>query len=275
MWGGIRGHQHPWQTSDFADRLHHLHVRHTCIFDLLARATQLKRQTNALMPLKVSVIIPTINESANIANAITKAWAAGASEVIVVDGGSNDETASIAQTCDCKFIHSDKGRAAQQNLGESVATGDVLLFLHADCWLEESGVEQITQAIDQGANYGCFFQKFDSPKWKYRWLERGNSLRTRFFEVIYGDQGLFIRRELFRELGKFPDEPFMEDLLFSRTLRKHSRPVFLPGPLYASARRWEKEGFVRQQLRNWHIVLMNWIGWTPTQLKRRYKQHDE
>ncbi|MCY2965078.1 MAG: TIGR04283 family arsenosugar biosynthesis glycosyltransferase [Planctomycetota bacterium] len=220
--------------------------------------------------MSISIIIPTLNESAGIADAVQRAQALGGLEVIVVDGGSTDGTVDLARDA-TRVLTTDPGRARQQNAGAAVATGDVLLFLHADCWLEPGSLNEIAAALADPAYVGgCFGQQIEAIGRKYRWLEWGNALRVRRWTLAYGDQAIFVRKSVFEELGGFPDLKLMEDLFFMRTLRRRGRFALLPPLLHVSARRWRQHGVIRQTARNWLLTLAAHWGVSPNTLARFY-----
>lgn len=224
--------------------------------------------------MKISIIIPTLNEAAGIAASIERAWAAGAAEVIVVDGGSADRTVEIAGASECQVASAPRGRAAQQNAGAQMATGDVLLFLHADCWLVERGGEQIAAALaDERILGGAFRHRIEASGLLYRLIERGDSWRVRSTGIAYGDQGIFVRRCWFERQGGFPPVPLMEDVYLMRRLRRESRVPLLPGPVFTGARRWQQQGVLRQTLRNWTILLGERLGVPLERLARLYRPH--
>jgi rSAM/selenodomain-associated transferase 2 len=224
--------------------------------------------------VKVSIIIPALNEAAVISRAIQRANEAKPHEVIVVDGGSSDRTREVAAREECRVFPSPKGRARQQNLGARKARGDVLLFLHADNWLVPAGLQQIDRVLNNPRILGGVFQHhIEASGLMYRIIERGNTMRARTLRIAYGDQGIFIRRETFWRIGGFPEVQLMEDLLLIRKLRRISPLAILPGPLYVSARRWEQHGPVRQTLRNWAITFAESIGIPPNDLARYYPLH--
>ncbi len=222
--------------------------------------------------MKISVIIPVLNEQAVVADSIERAWIAGAAEVVVADGGSDDSTVDEARSQQCQLVRAEKGRASQMNAGANAATGDVLLFLHADNWLVENGCSQIREAIVRsGVRWGGFRQQINDPGFLFRLIERGNSLRIRWQGLVYGDQGLFVTRSLFEFHGGFPDLPLMEDFEFSNRLAADSRPLLLDGPIHVSARRWKSKGVVRQTLRNWRISTAYRFGVSTDLLAKWYE----
>ncbi|MBI1346674.1 glycosyltransferase [bacterium] len=222
--------------------------------------------------LRISVIIPALNESQQIASTIESAKAAGFDEIIVVDGGSTDDT--LAQSKDADIaMSSQPGRAIQQNAGAEVATGDVLFFLHADCQPNPKSAEAIRQVMakDRSVIAGAFRQHIDARGWRYRWLEWGNRQRVRWFGMAYGDQGLFIRRPVFENLSRFAPLPLMEDVDLMVRLRGLGTFVLLEPELIVSARRWQKRGVFRQTLRNWSLLLAYFCGVSPERLARFYR----
>jgi rSAM/selenodomain-associated transferase 2 len=221
--------------------------------------------------VKTSIIIPALNEAANITSAVGRAWATRPLEVIVADGGSNDGTPELAERAGALVILSPCGRGVQQNRGAAAAKGDVLLFLHADTWLVDNGLEQIAAASSNpGVLCGAFRQRIEASGRLYRWLERGNALRAAWRGLPFGDQGIFVRREVFHEVAGFPEVGLMEDVLLMKQLRRRGRPVLLPGPLYVSARRWQQYGVIRQTARNWLLLTAARLGVPPDRLAAFY-----
>lgn len=227
------------------------------------------------MNLSVSIIIPVLNEEKFVGRAVETASATGAFEVIVVDGGSRDETVAIANNLDCKLVNSEPGRARQQNAGADLAKGDVLLFQHADTLLSEDSVTQIKELLaDENVLAGGFRQQIDAEGWMFRLLEKGNARRISRRGLPFGDQGIFIRRDTFVQLGGFPDVPLMEDVLLMKKVRKLAKPRLLPGPLGVSARRWRRHGVVSQTIRNHLLRAAHCCGVSEEYLARFYRRHD-
>lgn len=225
--------------------------------------------------MNVSVIIPCINEQTHVAAAIESAWRAGAAEVFVADGGSSDGSEQVAQAHSATIVRSTPGRARQMNAAANVASGDVLLFLHADCRLPAGAVAQIATALRDPKNiWGAFRQRIDAAAWIYRAIESGNGLRVRWQRLAYGDQAIFVRRENFVAVGGFDDQPILEDVLLSRKLSRLAPPQLLDSPVQVSPRRWIQRGPIRQTLRNWWLMGLFRLGTSPVHLSQLYSRHD-
>lgn len=224
--------------------------------------------------MDVSVVIPTLNEAEQIAAAIERAGDAGATEVIIADGGSSDGTCEIANDLNCIVVHSPRGRGAQLNKGAARTTGDVLVFLHADNWLEANALKQL-EAFPVDNLAGCFRQRIEAPEFRYRVLEWGNAFRATWLKMPYGDQGIFIARSLFESIGGFPNIPLMEELPFMRNVAARTKLRLLPGPLHVSARRWQRNGVIGQTLRNWSLLARYYRGVSPEELAKSYPAHNE
>lgn len=219
--------------------------------------------------MRISVVIPTLNEAAAVADAVGSVCRQGAHQVIVADGGSTDDTRARAGDADL-FIQAPRGRAFQMNAGAALATGDALLFLHGDCIVEDGALEEVAGRLRGPVIAGCFRMRVRAKGVLYRMIDASATARVRLTGLVYGDQGLFLRRDDFWRLGGFPRYPLMEDLFFSRTLRRHGRIVVADRRIFVSPRRWQKAGLVRQTLRNWTLTALAAAGVAPDTLARFY-----
>jgi rSAM/selenodomain-associated transferase 2 len=218
----------------------------------------------------VSVIIPTLNEESCLAETLERLREQRPCEVIVADGGSRDATCRLAAAAD-RLVHGPPGRARQMNLGAAHARGDVLLFLHADCTLEPGALAEADRALRRrGVAAGCFRMAVRASGLLYRSIDACATARVRLTGMVYGDQGLFLRRETFTRLGGFAPLRLMEDVEFSRRLRRHGRVVVVPRRIFVSPRRWQRAGLVRQTLRNWTLTALAAAGVHPDRLAAFY-----
>ena len=222
--------------------------------------------------MRLSIVIPTLNEAVRIERNILRAMALHPIDVIVADGQSTDGTGDLARSSGATVVTSERGRGGQLNAGAEATTGDVLLFLHADCWLEPSAAGPIEAAWrDQKVIGGAFRQRIDHDRRVFRWLEWGNATRVRWLRMPYGDQGIFVRRSAFETIGGFAEVRLMEDVLLMRGFRRRGwRIELLPGPIHVDPRRWLKHGVVRQTLRNWLLLAGLKLGISPDRLAKFY-----
>lgn len=223
--------------------------------------------------MSISVIIPTLQEQSTVAETIRRTRQIGECEIIVADGGSKDSTFDCASTADTRLI-SQPGRAYQLNAGAAKARHDNLLFLHSDSRLDPSSFQDIAEYMrDQSSVGGCFRLQIDNSAWKYRIAERCIAARVRLLKWAYGDQGIFVRREVFERLGGFPRIGLMEDLFFVKKLKKAGRFSMLSTPIQTSARRWDRYGLLRQTMRNWTLITLAHCGVSPDRLAKFYARH--
>jgi len=222
--------------------------------------------------LRISIVIPTFNEVDRIADVIAQTRELGPCQILVVDGDSEDGTFQEAETAGADTrLTAARSRAAQQNAGAAAGSGDILLFLHADCRLEAGSFEAIREAMaDPNCVGGCFRQRIEADGLRYRLLEWGNAQRVKWWTWAYGDQGIFVRRSVFEQLGGFPDLRLMEDLFLMKRLKQHGRFALLDNRIHISARRWKQQGVLRQTARNWAFTVLVQCGVSPNRLANHY-----
>ncbi len=217
----------------------------------------------------ISIIIPTLNEEKNIAACLTGTLNAPNVERIVVDGGSHDLTVEIARSCGAKVLTSPAGRARQMNAGAEVASGDLLLFLHADTLLPEGFDDCVRRILTQpGVAAGAFEFRLDAVSRGLQIIERVANWRSRRLQMPYGDQAIFVRSSLFQEIGGFPKMPILEDFELIRRLKKKGRIHTLPLPAITSARRWHTLGIWQTTLSHQLIVAAYYLGLSPALIHR-------
>lgn len=217
--------------------------------------------------------MPVLNEAATLRSTLTRMNLSVNEELIIVDGGSNDNTISIAREFTDSVFRTKSGRANVMNYGAKKAAGSILLFLHADCVLPSGGFEEIRKTLNNpDISAGAFFLEINHPKPVFRIIEFGSNLRSRATSLLYGDQGIFLRKEDFDRIGGFADIPLMEDIEISRRLKKMGKVVLVKPPVKASPRRWLEEGVLYTTLRDWSIAfLYTFFNVSPDTLIRYYK----
>jgi rSAM/selenodomain-associated transferase 2 len=217
----------------------------------------------------ISIIIPTLNEEENISTCLASTWDAPNVERIVVDGGSADRTVEVARSCGAKVLTSPTGRAMQMNAGAGVAKGDLFLFLHADTCLPAGFANWVRQTLAQrGVAAGAFQFRLDASSLNLQIIEKVANWRSRLLQMPYGDQAIFIRSALFREIGGYPDLPIMEDFEFIRRLKKKGRILTLSQPAITSARRWRMYGLWKTTLINELVVGAYYLGIPASRIHR-------
>ncbi len=220
--------------------------------------------------MRLSIVIPTLNEEQPLAEVLPPAVAA-ADEVWVSDGGSTDRTAHLAESLGARVVRGSPGRGAQLNRGAERADGEILLFLHADTRLPPGAAAPMRRAIRSGAVGGGFRLRFDTRHLGMRCIARVANLRTRLTGCPLGDQAQFVHREAFAALGGYPDWPILEDLEFSRRLKRRGRTVLIGDPVSTSPRRYLRRGIVRTVATNWLIFALFFAGLPPRRLARLYR----
>ena len=219
----------------------------------------------------MSIVIAAYNEEAVIRQTLSTLPYGSNMEVIVVDGASTDKTVELAKQFPVKVIECSKNRALQMNKGAGIASGDILLFLHADCILEEGALEKIKDCLAKGYIGGCLSQKISSDKIIYRFIEASGNIRARLSKIFYGDQAIFVRRDVFFKLGGFDNLPLFEDILFSKKLMREGETAILAKRVFASPRRWQKNGIVKTTVIFWLLTLGFYLGLPYNRLEGLYR----
>jgi rSAM/selenodomain-associated transferase 2 len=218
--------------------------------------------------------MPVFNEEKVLRNSLASLKLSDDEELIVVDGGSSDQTMNIAREFTDNIFSAKTGRASVMNYGVKKASGDILLFLHADCLLPENCFSMIREALkDNDVAAGAFLLRIDHKGPGFRMIESVSNLRSRITRLLYGDQGMFLRRETFKKIGGFADIPLMEDIEISGRLKKEGKIVFLKPAIRASARRWLNEGLIYTTLRDWTIAFSyTFLKVSPDKLIKYYRE---
>jgi len=221
--------------------------------------------------VRISVVIPALNEEPNIAATIASCAGDSVCEVIVVDGGSEDDTPGVATRSAARVIASGRGRANQLNAGAVQARGEILLFLHADTQLPPGFDGAVVDALaDDEVVGGRFDIDLQPSSPLIRLTARLISLRSRLSRIGTGDQALFVRRRTFEDLGGFPDVPIMEDLALSVAMKRCGKIACLRQRVVSSSRRWQVDGVVRTILLMWSMRALYFFGVSPRRLRRFY-----
>lgn len=221
----------------------------------------------------LSIIIPTLNEARGIESLLTSLlglWVCGC-EIIVVDGGSSDATATLAAPYASRVIVSPPGRAVQMNAAAHASRGDLLLFLHADTRLPRRADRLIVEALAGRRCWGRFNIRLKGHSPMLRVVAACMNLRSQATGIATGDQALFMTRERFAQVGGFPEQPLMEDIEMSRRLKRLSPPAYLRAKVVSSGRRWERDGVWRTIGRMWWLRFCYWRGIDTRQLARAYR----
>ena len=223
----------------------------------------------------ISIIIPTLNEAATISVTLAalQSMRKRGHQLILVDGGSQDSTISIAEPLVDLVLRSSVGRATQMNAGAAAANGDLLWFLHADMRMAPDTDVLLTNTLyDSAKEWGRFDIRLSGNALSLRIIERMMNWRSRLSGIASGDQGIFINRDTFERIGGFSDMPLMEDIDISRRLKRAAgRPLCLSHKLITSSRRWEQHGVLPTIVLMWRLRLAYWLGASPADLARQYR----
>lgn len=223
---------------------------------------------------RLSIIVPTLDEAAGIAACLAalQPLRARGAEVIVADGGSSDATVALATPLADRVIAAPRGRASQMNAGAKLATGDILLFLHADTRLPEAADRAVSSALAAtGRHWGRFDVTIAGRSALLPVIAAFMNARSRLTAIATGDQAIFVRRAAWAGAGGYPEIALMEDVAFSKAMRRYGPPLCLRERVATSGRRWERHGALRTILLMWRLRLAYFLGADPARLAERYR----
>jgi rSAM/selenodomain-associated transferase 2 len=221
--------------------------------------------------MNFSIIIPTLNEEKTIEPCLSALQPLRSNcEIIIVDGGSTDNTIVIAGTLADKVVSSDKGRARQMNNGARYASGNVLIFLHADTSLPENALQLIQQKLNSSRKWGRFDIQLSGKHFMLKVIAQMMNWRSRLTGIATGDQVIFVTRLAFEKAGQYPEINLMEDIAICKALKKISPPICLKAKVISSGRRWERYGIYKTILLMWNIRLRYFFGADPQTLAFLY-----
>ncbi|MGE4370298.1 MAG: TIGR04283 family arsenosugar biosynthesis glycosyltransferase [Burkholderiaceae bacterium] len=224
-------------------------------------------------PLTLSIVMPVLNEAAGVEPTLARlqAMRRRGVQIVVVDGGSSDDTVDRCRPFVDQVITSPKGRARQMNAGAGAARGNVVLFLHADTLLAPQADLQVLNALNRGARWGRFDVAIEGTHWMLPVVAFMMNRRSRLTGIATGDQAIFVQRTLFDQIGGFPDQALMEDIALSARLRQIAAPACLQLRAVTSGRRWESRGVWRTIVLMWQLRWRYWRGDSPECLAKRYR----
>lgn len=226
------------------------------------------------MNTKISIILPVLDEADAIGKTllVLQPFRAEGHEVIVVDGGSTDDSVQLSKPLADQVISCGRGRSRQMNAGAKIAKGDIFLFLHADTFLPKEATACIIEEMEKkGTSWGRFDVRLSGKHAFFRTIQHLMNLRSRLTGIVTGDQAIFVRRQLFESVNGFPDIDLMEDIALSKILKRHSRPLCIRQKVLTSSRRWEKDGIIRTIVQMWYLRLAYFLGADPNRLALTYR----
>lgn len=221
----------------------------------------------------VSIIVPVLNEEKTIENSLIKLNnLKGSKEIIVVDGGSKDKTVTIAKKYG-KVVKSKKGRAYQMNKGASISKGDILWFVHSDSIVDLNSITYIEKCITKGyvgGGFSLYFYDFNTLFMKY--IRVTSNIRACIFKIFYGDQGIFVEKNIFNRIGGYPNLYIMEDLEFSKKIKKIGKMKLISKKIGTSARRFKKGGQFKTHLLMHKLRILHIMGISNSTLNKMYRE---
>lgn len=230
--------------------------------------------------MQVSIIVPVLNEAEQLEPLLShlQHWRDQGCEIILVDGGSTDQTLALLQASPFKVATSPAGRAVQMNTGAQTSRGELLVFLHADTQLPATALHQLAALGQTNTNttnnnrWGFFQVRIVGRSIWLKLVSWMMNRRSQWTGIATGDQALFINRELFNTLGGFPEQPLMEDIEICKRLRAINKPLCLAGPATTSGRRWDQQGVWRTIILMWRLRFAYWRGVSADELAQYYRR---
>lgn len=215
----------------------------------------------------ISVVVPVLNDAVHLRRLIDDLRDTEF-EIVVVDGGSDDDSMSVAKGAS-RVVSAPRGRGIQMAAGAGIANGEWLWFMHSDTRLSPRVVTALVDRLEK-PRWGFFSVRLDGESWPYRMIEKTMSWRAAASGIATGDQGIFVHRELLDAVGGIPKQPLLEDVELCRRLRRLAKPIMVPEPLLTSSRRWERDGIARTVLVMWWLRFRYFAGADPLLLARQY-----
>ena len=229
-------------------------------------------KNNIISDKYLSIVTPVLNEEEGIMPFLKslQVYRSSQVEIILVDGGSDDNTRALAEPWVDQLFQVPAGRAAQMNYGAKKAKGEVLLFLHGDTFLPDEAFEALDSFLNSAALWGHFDLKLSGKHPLFRIIERFINVRSRLSGIATGDQAMFIKRTVFIEMEGFPVIPLMEDVAFSSILKRQSAPLCINFPVMTDSRRWQQKGILKTVLLMWGLRFAFYLGVSPRRLHAWY-----
>ena len=224
--------------------------------------------------VSLAIVIPMYNEEKNLPDALNKIQELNleaTDELIFVDGGSTDKSRQLITDAGFNYITSELGRAKQLNLGTKNTISDIILYLHIDTSLSSSNISNIKKTYNHGFISGRFNIRLSNIVLRYRIISFFINARSCLTKVSTGDQGIFVSRRAYEAVGGIPDIPLMEDVAFTKLLRKYGKIACLNDVLITSSRRWEQYGVFKTVYLMWKLRFLYWLGVDPSKLAKMYK----
>jgi len=222
--------------------------------------------------MRIAVVVPVLDEAAELARRASELLSLNADELVVVDGGSTDGTLQILQQAGIRYVSGKPGRASQMNAGASATKSEVIVFLHIDTFISSSDLLHAKAVMQEPGTVGGRFDiRLTGKHPMFRVIEVLINFRSRLSRISSGDQAMFVRRDVFERMGGFPDQPLMEDIEFSRRLKRQGKVICLKEKAVTSSRRWEKHGLIRTILLMWKLRLLYRLGVPVERLAAMYR----